>query len=188
MQAQPAMRQPIMQPPAPQVLAAQRLLPVGGAGVVEVRCPSCSRMTVATPGQAAVCFSCGQPVPAGAPASVGQYPLTNQMGQEALRPPSSPYGAPAAAVLSGGPGQFLVDREIKVGRDPAICAIVLHEPRVSGVHATLKFESAQLWVKDEASNNGTFIDGARLAPNVWTPVRAGALLKFGPSELNVRLE
>jgi len=32
--------------------------------VVQVRCPACSMMTMATPGQPSVCFSCGQPLPA----------------------------------------------------------------------------------------------------------------------------
>jgi hypothetical protein len=33
-------------------------------GVVQLRCPACGMMTMATPGQASVCFSCGQPLPA----------------------------------------------------------------------------------------------------------------------------
>ncbi|MEO8878110.1 MAG: hypothetical protein ABI461_21135, partial [Polyangiaceae bacterium] len=53
-QAQPA----YAAPPA-AVLAA----PVQ-ASVIQVQCPSCQQMTMATPGQAAVCFSCGQPLPA----------------------------------------------------------------------------------------------------------------------------
>jgi hypothetical protein len=34
----------------------------GTAGVVEVKCPACGMPTMAARGQAAVCFSCGQPV------------------------------------------------------------------------------------------------------------------------------
>lgn len=33
-------------------------------GIVQVQCPSCKNMTMATVGQASVCFSCGQPLPA----------------------------------------------------------------------------------------------------------------------------
>jgi hypothetical protein len=36
----------------------------GGGGVVQVQCPACAMTTMATPGQASVCFSCGQPLPA----------------------------------------------------------------------------------------------------------------------------
>lgn len=32
--------------------------------VVQVRCPACQALTMATPGQPSVCFSCGQPLPA----------------------------------------------------------------------------------------------------------------------------
>ena len=49
------------------------------------------------------------------------------------------------------------------------------EPRVSGVHATLKLDAGQLVVRDESSNNGTWVSGARLSPGVWTPVPAGTL-------------
>jgi hypothetical protein len=32
--------------------------------VIQVKCPACQMMTMATPGQASVCFACGQPLPA----------------------------------------------------------------------------------------------------------------------------
>jgi pSer/pThr/pTyr-binding forkhead associated (FHA) protein len=75
-----------------------------------------------------------------------------------------------------------------VGRDPALCAVALSEPRVSGLHSTLKFESACLWVRDEQSNNGTFVAGERIAPGAWIPVPPGRPLRFGPVEFDVRLE
>jgi pSer/pThr/pTyr-binding forkhead associated (FHA) protein len=59
---------------------------------------------------------------------------------------------------------------------------------VSGVHSTLKFESACLWVRDEQSNNGTFVAGERIAPGAWIPVPPGRPLRFGPVEFDVRLE
>lgn len=77
---------------------------------------------------------------------------------------------------------------MRVGRDPAQCPILLGEPRVSGVHATLRFDSGQLVVRDEGSNNGTWVSGARIAPGVWTAVPAGTPLRFGPVEFAVQLE
>jgi hypothetical protein len=47
-------------PPAPLAAPAAS----GAPGVVQVRCPACQMMTMATPGQPSVCFSCGQPLPA----------------------------------------------------------------------------------------------------------------------------
>ncbi|MGO9715191.1 MAG: FHA domain-containing protein [Polyangiaceae bacterium] len=181
----------------------------GPAAVIQVRCPSCSMMTMATPGQAGVCFSCGQPLPASAIAQAqggggGAYaptfPLTG--GMAALpQPPANPYGDPRAAMppmnsggggatIFGPSGQFAIrpGTEMRVGRDPAQCAVFLQEPRVSGWHSTLKFEGGRLWVRDEGSNNGTYLDGARIAAQTWTPVTPGAQLRFGPIEFGVRAD
>ena len=109
-----------------------------------------------------------------------------------LRPPANPYQASsgASATIVGAPGQFsiLPGTEVKVGRDPAQCPVYLNEPRVSGVHCTLKFEGAQLWARDETSNNGTYVDNNRLAPGQWFPVPAGSHLRFGPIEFSVRVD
>ncbi len=75
-----------------------------------------------------------------------------------------------------------------MGRDPAQCPIFLAEPRVSGVHSTLKFEGSQLWVRDEMSNNGTWVAGTRVAPGAWSAVPPGSQLRFGPIEFSVQLE
>ncbi|MEJ7728860.1 MAG: FHA domain-containing protein [Polyangiaceae bacterium] len=119
-------------------------------------------------------------------------------------PPAGDYGygggppvhtgpAPAyatRATISGGPGIFTVmpGSEMRAGRDGAPCQILLSEPRVSGVHATLKFDSGQLFVRDENSNNGTSINNQRIQGSIWTPVPHGAALRFGPVEFSVRLE
>ncbi|HWA72245.1 MAG TPA: FHA domain-containing protein [Polyangiaceae bacterium] len=116
-------------------------------------------------------------------------------GYGAPAPAAAPmgYGAaasPTCAVLQGAPGTFtlLNGQELKAGRDPNQCGIVIHEPRISGVHATLKLENGQLLVRDENSNNGTLINNVRLSPSVWSPVPSGSLLRLGPVELSVRLQ
>jgi pSer/pThr/pTyr-binding forkhead associated (FHA) protein len=121
------------------------------------------------------------------------FPLTGQLGQSnPPEPPPDPYGrtAPSKALIVGQVGQFpiLPGAEVRVGRDPSQCAVALSEPRVSGVHSTLKFEAAQLWVRDEQSNNGTFIAGERIPPGAWTMVPPGQQLRFGPVEFDVRFE
>jgi pSer/pThr/pTyr-binding forkhead associated (FHA) protein len=97
---------------------------------------------------------------------------------------------PAAATLRGAPGQYTVrsGTDVRVGRDPGQCTIFLTEPRVSGVHATLRFEGGQLLVRDETSNNGTWVSGLRIVPGAWTSVPNGAPLRFGPVEFSVLLE
>jgi pSer/pThr/pTyr-binding forkhead associated (FHA) protein len=93
-------------------------------------------------------------------------------------------------VLNGTAGTYAVSPniEMNVGRDAAKCHITLIEPRVSAVHATLKLDGGQLYVRDENSNNGTFVDGHRLAPGVWTVAPAGTALRFGPVEFGIRIE
>jgi hypothetical protein len=130
----------------------------------------------------------------GAPAAVAAYGQTMAQPMQGAPSPDA-YGAaasPAAsrAVLGGAAGTYSVapGHEMKVGRDAAKCHIALTEPRISAVHATLKMEGGQLYVRDDQSNNGTFVDGHRLAPNVWTVAPTGGVLRFGPVEFNVRIE
>jgi FHA domain len=168
--------------------------------------------TLAMPGQASVCFSCGQPLPkdvvmygaSAAPAmsaAVGahpqgaslapDFPLTSAVASPQLAPPPSPYGStPTSATIVGAAGQFAIQGgvEVRVGRDPAACPIALVEPRVSGIHATLKFENGHLLVRDEGSNNGTYVAGARIPAQTWTPVSAGSSLRFGPVEFTVKID
>jgi hypothetical protein len=170
--------------------------------------------TMAMPGASSVCFSCGQPLPrdigtaqiaapppavvVAAPpvASPGRpaFPLTSQLDASALAPPPNPYGASSArpatsASIIGAAGTFAIKSggEVKVGRDPASCPITLTDPKVSGNHATLKFEGGQLLVRDDGSNNGTHIDGVRIPAQTWTPVSPNVRLRFGPVEFAVRI-
>jgi pSer/pThr/pTyr-binding forkhead associated (FHA) protein len=129
--------------------------------------------------------------PGGAPAAEPpSFPLTSAH-QAPLAPPPNPYGnAATSATIVGAAGQFAIRGgvEVRVGRDPAACPITLAEPRVSGVHATLKFEGGQLMVRDEASNNGTYVAGARIPAQTWTAALAGSSLRFGPVEFTVKID
>jgi hypothetical protein len=121
-------------------------------------------------------------------------------GSGAKAPLAPPYGGggapspgPAAvhqATLQGPSGVFSVSggTEVRAGRDESKCVVLLEDPSVSGVHASLKIEGGQFWVRDERSNNGTFVDDSRLAPGAWTALKSGARLRFGPVNFNVRLE
>lgn len=149
-------------------------------------------VTMASRDAASVCFSCGQPLPSGLPAAdqelpSGGFPLTGGMVSP-LTPPPNPYEA-TGATLRGDSGHFTIapSVEVRVGRDAAMCAVCLTEPRVSAVHATLKLEQSKLWVRDEHSNNGTFIADVAVAPGTWTEVGTGASLRFGPVAFSVRV-
>jgi pSer/pThr/pTyr-binding forkhead associated (FHA) protein len=89
---------------------------------------------------------------------------------------------------AGGQHSIAPGLEVRVGRDPSRCPIALTEPRVSGVHASVKVDSGQLWVRDEGSNNGTYLHGVRLSPGTWTAVPPGPGLRVGPVEMECRPE
>jgi pSer/pThr/pTyr-binding forkhead associated (FHA) protein len=76
---------------------------------------------------------------------------------------------------------------MRVGRD-SNCAILIPQPAVSSFHASVKLEGGKLLVKDERSNNGTFVGGVRIAAGHWTEVPHGGFVKFGPEEFRLRLE
>jgi pSer/pThr/pTyr-binding forkhead associated (FHA) protein len=128
---------------------------------------------MATPGQLSLCFSCGQPLPT----------------DLAKAPPPSVFAEPPRSfILSSSQATFKVSSggDVLVGRDPARCAIHLVEPRVSGLHATMKVEGGALWVRDERSNNGVWINGERIATATWAQVPPNAALRFGPIQFSVQ--
>ena len=131
-----------------------------------------------------------RPVVAGGPAPMPMGGGADYYGGGGGGAPAPMGGTATRATISGTAGIFTVTPglEMRAGRDGAACQILLTEPRVSGVHSTVKFESGQLLVRDETSNNGTYINGQRIPGGVWTPVPAGAQLRFGPVEFSVRLE
>jgi predicted component of type VI protein secretion system len=105
-------------------------------------------------------------------------------------PPPNPYAVQSVAfLLTSSLGTFKVSPggDVLVGRDPARCAIHLTEPRVSGLHATMKIEGGTLFVRDESSNNGVWINGERMPPGAWSKVPANAALRFGPIQFTVAL-
>lgn len=105
----------------------------------------------------------------------------------ASEPP--PPANPSRAVLKGDVGVFTIvpGAEMRVGRDSS-CAVFISQPQVSSFHASLKLEGGRLMVKDERSNNGTFVGGVRIAAGHWTEVPHGGFVKFGPEEFRARLE
>ncbi len=142
------------------------------------------------------------PVAAGPPLHPGPAPLAPLGGPAAGTVPVADGGfgghgagvaAPSEATrasLVGTVGTYLLEAgaELKVGRDPGLCDILLTEPRISGMHATVKFEGGQLHVRDEGSNNGTYVNGGKVQSYAWITVAPGGNLRFGPIEFAVRFE
>jgi hypothetical protein len=128
----------------------------------------------------------------GAPPQGYGAPPVHPQAPAPQAPPANPYGGGVAtsAILTGATGVYtiLAGQEIRAGRDAAQCVIALNEPRVSGVHASLKLDGGQLYVRDENSNNGTMVNGNRLSPGLWSPVPPGSIVRFGPIEFSAAVQ
>jgi hypothetical protein len=127
----------------------------------------------------------------GAPPGYGHAPVAPH-APAPQAPPGNPYGGGMAtsAILTGASGVYtiLAGQEVRAGRDAAQCVIALNEPRISGVHASLKLEGGQLYVRDDNSNNGTMVNGNRLSPGLWSPVPPGSIVRFGPIEFSAAVQ
>ncbi len=77
------------------------------------------------------------------------------------------------------------DVEHRVGRSPDV-EISLHDPRVSRVHAALRFDGRQVTVRDAGSSNGTLLAGA--AVREPRRVEVGAAIVVGDTRLSLLAE
>jgi hypothetical protein len=73
-----------------------------------------------------------------------------------------------------------------VGRDER-CHIVFNDLMVSRFHATLWLQDGDLYVRDERSHNGTYLNGVRLAPGQPARLRPGDELRVGDTRLRAAL-
>ena len=67
-------------------------------------------------------------------------------------------------------------RQFTIGRDPR-SGLVVHDPRASRRHATVMVLEHQLVIRDDASMNGTFVNGQRVVGS--RPLREGDSLRIG---------
>jgi pSer/pThr/pTyr-binding forkhead associated (FHA) protein len=104
-------------------------------------------------------------------------------------PPPNPYGVKRASVEHAGQRIGLpVGVEVRVGRDPSRAGLLVQDPRVSGLHASLRFDGNTTFVKDEHSTLGTHLDGRPAVPGIWTAVPAHGVVLLGPVPLQVSVE
>ncbi len=80
--------------------------------------------------------------------------------------------------------RFNLTRQTRVGRNLS-CDIRLDDPLVSGHHATLWVEKDVLYLRDEGSTNGTFLNDTRLPRAEPAPLRPGDHLRLGRTDLTV---
>ena len=66
---------------------------------------------------------------------------------------------------------------ITIGRGDA-AGVVIDDPGLSRVHSSIHCDGDRVWVLDEASTNGTYVDGKAVAP-AGTPLVDGARIEIG---------
>ncbi len=106
-------------------------------------------------------------------------------------------GAPRAAVAkdarmrawlvnidtTGGPRSFALRPTTRIGRGRDCDIVLRDDPLVSRSHALVHFDNGELWVEDDTSQNGTFVNSQRTAGQ---PLRQGDILKVGRTRFAVQ--
>ncbi len=78
-------------------------------------------------------------------------------------------------------------QRVVLGRG-AGCDVRLPDPSVSQRHATLRAQGADFLLVDEASTNGTFVGGVRIAPRTSRIVRSGDVARLGRVAIELRID
>ncbi len=76
----------------------------------------------------------------------------------------------------------LKGHKLTIGRD-ATCNIVIHDPKVSRIHAEILFENGRYIFVDKNSTNGSFINGTPVYRQMLMP---GDILTLGATQLTVQ--
>ncbi len=93
----------------------------------------------------------------------------------------------ASAAGEGVPALTFDGGRVVIGRGSG-CDVRLPDPSVSHRHATVRANGSEYALVDEKSSNGTFVGGARLAPNTPRPLKNGDLVRVGRVWLEVRID
>lgn len=85
-----------------------------------------------------------------------------------------------------------LDQPAVLGRDDrADIALKINgqgDPKMSGRHCTLQWSKGKLFVADNNSTNGTFVNGARVVPGSLQQLENGATIKMGGREYRVSFQ
>jgi pSer/pThr/pTyr-binding forkhead associated (FHA) protein len=75
---------------------------------------------------------------------------------------------------------------VKVGRDPQFCDLALHDEYTSNPHFTIRLEQTRYFIVDEASTNGTRVNGASISPKRLVPLEPDAIIEVGNTRLQFK--
>ncbi len=125
------------------------------------------------------CPHCGADIP----------DIGNPVCVQCLRPLNDPAAAAGGlqqltvvVQFSSGEVQVSSGQELVLGRDPVqspVASTFSRFDNVSRRHATIGIDGGgQVWVRDERSTNGTFVNDRRLSPGEQAPLRDGDSLRL----------
>lgn len=81
--------------------------------------------------------------------------------------------------------RYKIDKnEVRIGRDPSKCDIVLPDPEVSGMHAIIRKIGSDLQLEDLQSGNGTLLNGERINK---AELHAGDEFLVGSTTFTIRI-
>ncbi len=78
----------------------------------------------------------------------------------------------------------LNETPIRVGRSPEF-ELCFNNPQVSRFHCIFWMEEGRLWVQDQGSANGTFVDDVRLESKIRLELKHGQDIKLGKSGIQI---
>jgi len=120
--------------------------------------------------------------------------------QDAHARPAPPRHIPPAAVAGGGnrqnmildgygpnneryrliiDGSALYAGDVTVGREPPDARLSVDDDSVSRAHCSFYAHGNEVYIRDNASTNGTFVNGRQLAPNESARLHNGIDVKLG---------
>lgn len=102
------------------------------------------------------------------------------------KPEPQPEPKTVAPTVLEGNGLRLTLKEGVFGRTTGIYPEFSGQIYISGRHGELRCVDGQWQIRDLGSHNGTFLNGVKLSPNVWTDLHLGDQLKIATTLFTVQ--
>lgn len=106
--------------------------------------------------------------------------------KSSAKPEPQPEPKATVPTVLEGDGLKLTLKEGIFGRTMGIYPELCTQIYISGQHGELRCVDGQWQIRDLGSRNGTFVNGVKLAPNVWTDLQIGDQLKVATTHLTVK--
>jgi pSer/pThr/pTyr-binding forkhead associated (FHA) protein len=66
--------------------------------------------------------------------------------------------------------------------------LAFSDPNISRVHIIVYFKHERMWIEDQKSANGTFVNGEKILPEKMTPIEPTDVIKLGTSQIQIKLD